>query len=91
MRMHYTGEGYAYFRDRSFGEDNTVYVQQLVAIANGADPYRVFSGGVYQSHHKIPGYPWLNFPDNIELLHWEDHADIEPHVANISPASGHND
>jgi len=59
--------------------DDSVYVHQLIAIANGADPHDIFSGGSVQCHHKTH-IPWDNRPDAIEVLdesnhhkrHWPD-------------------
>jgi predicted DNA-binding protein YlxM (UPF0122 family) len=56
---------------------DTARVHQLVAIANGASPKDVFSGGSYHCHHKNR-IPWDNRPGNVELLteseHHEEHA-----------------
>lgn len=51
---------------------STVAVHQLLAIADGADPHKVFSGGDYHVHHKNE-ISWDNRPDNIELLTKEEH------------------
>lgn len=50
-----------------------VSMHQLLAIAEGADPHKVFSGGWYNVHHKNR-IPWDNRPDNIEFLHKSEHA-----------------
>ena len=42
-------------------------VHQLTAIADGADPNKVFSNGEYQTHHRTP-IPWLNFAENVEVI-----------------------
>lgn len=55
-------------------ERDAVFIHQLVAIANGADPHKVFSNGEYQCHHKN-GFRFDNRPENVELLSGEDHAD----------------
>jgi len=60
--------GYEYVM--SAGE--AVFVHQLVAIANGADPYKVLGDLTHVTHHKIP-IPWLNTPDNIELVTQSEH------------------
>lgn len=48
------------------------YVHQLVLIANGEDPHKVFSNGAWQGHH-IDGEPLNNSPGNLVLLKEEDH------------------
>jgi len=57
------------------GADNktdVVKIHQLVAIAEGADPEKIFSNGAYQCHHKNK-IPWDNRPENIEVLSQEEH------------------
>lgn len=58
--------------ERFCTSDESVSIHQLLAIAGGADPYKVFSGGEYNVHHKKP-IPWLNTPENVELLTKADH------------------
>lgn len=50
----------------------TVHIHQLLAIAKGAEPAKVFSNGKWQVHHDN-GVPWDNRPDNIELLTASEH------------------
>lgn len=47
-------------------------VHQLVAIAQGEVPEKVFSDGEYQTHHRT-GIPFDNRPENVELLTREEH------------------
>jgi len=57
----------------------SVHVHQLLAIADGADPHKVFSGRDYHVHHKNH-IPFDNRPSNLELmtasahtkLHWNE-------------------
>lgn len=51
-----------------------VYVHQLLAIAEGADPSDVFSDAEYVVHHKNE-IRWDNRPDNIEVLANSAHAE----------------
>lgn len=44
-------EGYERWRDYHGGEQFVVYVHQLTAIAEGANPYDVFSNGQFEVHH----------------------------------------
>ncbi len=78
-----TSNGYRYVRCRRGGNDDTVYIHQLCAIAAGADPHDVF-GDQYDVHHIVPsdwlgpfaetdnGKPYLNTPDTVVLVPvWE--------------------
>jgi len=53
-------------------QHRSVYVHQLLAIAEGADPKNVFSHGEYHVHHKN-GIRWDNRPDNLEFTTREEH------------------
>ena len=59
-------------------EWRSVYVHQLLAIAEGADPYKVFSNGEWQVHHKNR-IRWDNRPENIAFKKREEHR--SEHVA----------
>jgi len=53
-------------------EHYAVGLHQLLAIAEGADPHKVFSDGAYHCHHKN-GLRWDNRPCNVELKKAEQH------------------
>ena len=54
------------------GTTKSAGVHQLVVIANGADPHKVFSNGMYHVHHKNR-HGLDNRPENLELLSAGDH------------------
>lgn len=64
--------------------NKTVYVHQLLAIAEGANPHEIFSNGKMHVHH-MNGLKWDNRPGNIEPItpteHFERHR--EDNVAAI--------
>jgi hypothetical protein len=55
--------------------NKTVYVHQLLTIADGADPHKVFSNGEYVIHHKN-GVRWDNRPENVEVVTCQEHGRI---------------
>jgi hypothetical protein len=71
ISIHMTGKGYEYIRDRSCGEDRTAYVHQLVAIADGADPFELFTCRKHVHHRNQ--VPWDNRPGNLEVLDPQHH------------------
>lgn len=68
-------DGYERAASKNNGKFRQVRIHQLVAIANGADPYKIFSNGEYECHH-INGVPWDNRPENIEVLTGSEHDEI---------------
>lgn len=66
-----TGAGYVEARTRYRGTLDRVYIHQLLAIAEGADPHDVFGGGTHVHHHS--GVEWDNRPDNVSLLTPAEH------------------
>ena len=69
-------DGYVQWFNDYEGKQRTCLVHQLVAIAHGADPHKVFSGGDYNIHHKN-GIPWDNRPSNLDFVTSETHQVIE--------------
>jgi hypothetical protein len=53
----------------------TVFVHQLIAISDGADPHKVFSRGEYHVHHKNRN-SWDNRPSNLEFVSRAEHEMI---------------
>jgi len=63
--------GHETVRSKHNGKHSTVGVHQLVAIANGANPYELFVCG-YNVHHKN-NIPWDNRPENLEVMSKSEH------------------
>jgi hypothetical protein len=67
-------DGYEHWETKDGKGNNVrVYVHQLLAIAEGEDPYELFCGDT-QIHH-INNIPWDNRPENIETLSPGGHAE----------------
>jgi len=66
-------DGYGRWKSKHNQITYSLKVHQLLAVAEGADPYKVFSGNEYNVHHKN-GVPWDNRPCNIELLTKSEHS-----------------
>ena len=64
-------DGYVGVENYYRGESYRFYLHQLLAIAEGADPHKVFSED-YHTHHKNE-VKWDNRPENLEVLSRSDH------------------
>lgn len=64
--------GYELATSKLNGDVSRVYIHQLVAIADGADPHKVFSKGKWHCHHKN-SIRWDNRHGNIEFKRGEEH------------------
>lgn len=66
--------GYPYWQSWSCGTKYCLHVHQLLAIANGADPYDIFDGkGNTVTHHKNE-CKFDNRPTNIEVMSSTEHT-----------------
>jgi len=63
-------------RPRILHGETGFHVHQLIAIANGADPHKVFGNRQYNIHHKN-GFKFDNRPSNIEMLTASEHGKID--------------
>lgn len=73
--------------ERTGAGQSEAAIHQLLVIAEGADPHKVFSDGDYNVHHKNH-IPWDNRPENVELLtkaehnseHWDPDMLMGDHI-----------
>ena len=70
--LYNSDNGYEYFKNYHRGKNYIFNHHQLLAIHKGADPYKVFSNGEYDVHHKNE-IPWDNRVENIELIEHGEH------------------
>jgi len=69
---HIRTDAAGYVRIQANGE--VARMHQLIAIAEGEDPYDLFGGGI-DIHHKN-GIPWHNSPDNLRPMDRGEHTRI---------------
>jgi hypothetical protein len=72
MKVSTEGGSYTYVLEERGQGGEKAPVHQLCAIADGADPNKVFSEE-WHVHH-IDGNKWVNGYDNLEVLPSEEHA-----------------
>jgi transposase len=65
--------GYEYCRSKHDYTQHSVTVHQLVAIAEGVNPHKVFSNGRYHIHHENR-IRWDNRPENLSLKSGDVHT-----------------
>jgi sarcosine oxidase delta subunit len=65
---------YEYVRSEVDGTTRYTYVHALVAIANGADPWRLFSGDGVVHHENRHGRD--NRPENLTVMNKNEHLQM---------------
>lgn len=80
-RLEHRADGYVRWRvwDPVERGERVVYVHQLLAIAEGADPSDVFSDGDFHVHH-CDELRWHNVAENLELRDSASHAREHDHL-----------
>ena len=68
-----TSKGYVAWKHTFDGEAHQLQVHQLLAIAEGSDPHRVFSKNIDVHHGPEAEIPWANWPDNLQVIEHKDH------------------
>ncbi len=66
-------QGYETIASRCDGKLEVVAVHQLLALAEGVDPWKVFSNGEYHVHHENE-LRWDNRRGNIEMKNRKEHG-----------------
>lgn len=69
------GTEYGRYRVCVGGDVHSVYVHQLLAVANGADPQHVFGNG-HSVHHELPTKVALNVAANLDMVTYSEHREI---------------
>lgn len=69
---HHWSKGYEMVSSQSGNKRKQAGVHQLILIAHGADPHKVFSPK-YDTHHRNE-VKWDNTPGNLELIRHDEHA-----------------
>jgi len=70
--FHTNNSGYEKATTREGDRVHAIGIHRLVAIADGANPYKVFSGYEYHTHHKNE-IPWDNRAENLEVVSASEH------------------
>jgi hypothetical protein len=83
-------DGYESWSLYDDGKTHTVYVHQLLAVSEGADPNDVFANDDYEIHHKN-GVKWDNRSANIELLTTSEHRTLHAERGDIGPEKEFSD